>query len=537
MIIELWINEYFYINYNVFYMDRRCFALFFLIIVLSLPAFSSSLGPAGWLYRRPVDMSSSASLSNYQVKVVLDTASLIGSGKMRQDCGDVRFTDLDDSTLLPYWMEGGCGSPDTVFWIKVPVVSISKEIYLYYGNPDAVYLGSGDRTFEFFDDFEGDVLDNYKWDENPTVQVSSGYVHLSRPVAGGTSIRMKGRLASTGVVEIKVRRGGAEAGSGPGVFLGYAENAMVGGVFQGADAKSGKWGLNVIPKTEWSYDGNLDSLDHIYSMAYTTGRLYYSYVDSAPIAKDLPLTNSPFTSLQLGAGDAQKQSDSYFDWIYIRKYSDPEPVVSIGSEEDSKGASTTTKATVSTTTLSASVGSLKTTATMAKDAETTITSTVPGTSLSGGSESKDAEGGSFGLLILLLLILLLFYLIAGYYKKKQSLASLINQCIESQQRIESLKTVKATMLNEYHSRKVTEEDARKMVLDCEKDLIMERSKLRNLAIKLGINSDGLSGREEAIGWIMEKLSAGEKVQVIKKELAAQDIDIKIVDEVKKAIRV
>ena len=140
------------------------------------------------------------------------------------------------------------------------------------------------------------------------------------------------------------------------------------------------------------------------------------------------------------------------------------------------------------------------------------------------------------MLIFLIVLFLSYLLVSGYYKKKQSRSWVINQCQESAQRIESLKTLKATIMQEYHTRKLTEEDARKMILDSEKDLILERSKLGSLARKLGISSDDVSGREEAIGWIMEKLSAGEKPLLMKKELKEQGIDPKLIDIVKKAIK-
>jgi hypothetical protein len=527
-------------------MDGRCFALFLLMLALSPAGFSSSL-EADWLYSRPVDLSSSGILSNYQVKVVLDTGSLVSSGKMRQDCGDIRFTDSDKATLLPYWMESGCGSQGTVFWVKVPLVSRSKKIYVYYGNPSAAYAGSGDRTFEFFDDFEGVVLDNLKWDGNPTVQVSSGYVHLIRPVAGATSVRMKSRPIATGVVQMKARRGAAETGMGPGVFLGYSENANAGGIFQGADHKTGKWGLGVFPKMDWSNDGSLDSADHIFSIAYTPGRIYSSYVDSELISKDVQLADSPFTSLQLGAGDAQLRSDSYFDWILIRKYSAPEPLCAIGPEEETKGASTT-KATIPATTSSFAEVSLKlsdittfpVSADLNKPAETTTSLKPRGTGLPDVSEEKATAGTQkddlIGAVILILLLMLAYLAASSYYKKKQSRSGLINQCLESGQKIESLKTVKATMMNEFHARKLTEEDARKMVLDCEKEMIMERSKLHNLASKLGINPDRVSGKEEVIGWIIEKLSSGDDTAKIKKAMADFGVDPAFVDDVKRAVR-
>jgi hypothetical protein len=92
-------------------------------------------------------------LTNYQVLVTLDTASLISAGKMRSDCGDIRFTDSDAQTLLSYWIESGCNSATTKIWVKVPTIpaSSTKTIYVYYGNPSATNQSSGDNTFDYFD--------------------------------------------------------------------------------------------------------------------------------------------------------------------------------------------------------------------------------------------------------------------------------------------------------------------------------------------------------------------------------------------------
>jgi hypothetical protein len=94
----------------------------------------------GWSYRRPITISNSGgALTDYQVLVTLDTQSLISAGKMRSDCGDIRFTDSNGSTLLNYWIESGCNTASTKIWVKVPSIpaSSSKTIYVYYGNPSA----------------------------------------------------------------------------------------------------------------------------------------------------------------------------------------------------------------------------------------------------------------------------------------------------------------------------------------------------------------------------------------------------------------
>jgi hypothetical protein len=92
-------------------------------------------------------------LTDYQVLVNLDTASLISQGKMRSDCGDIRFTDSDGSTLLNYWIESGCNTANTRIWVKVPSIpaSSTKTIYVYYGNSSANSLSNYSATMFYID--------------------------------------------------------------------------------------------------------------------------------------------------------------------------------------------------------------------------------------------------------------------------------------------------------------------------------------------------------------------------------------------------
>ena len=105
----------------------------------------------GWSYRRPVTITNTQAndLTDYQVLVTVDTASLIAAGKMKDDGGDIRFTDTDGTTLLPYWVEGPINAADTKIWVKVPSIPANgtKTIYLYYGNPNAVSESSIADTF------------------------------------------------------------------------------------------------------------------------------------------------------------------------------------------------------------------------------------------------------------------------------------------------------------------------------------------------------------------------------------------------------
>jgi len=92
--------------------------------------------PFTLLYRKPIYIFNSGSeLAGYQVLVTLNTADLISAGKMQDDCGDIRFNDTAETTLLSYSMESGCNSESTKLWVDVPLIPAGeKTIYMHYGN-------------------------------------------------------------------------------------------------------------------------------------------------------------------------------------------------------------------------------------------------------------------------------------------------------------------------------------------------------------------------------------------------------------------
>ncbi|HNW23537.1 MAG TPA: DUF2341 domain-containing protein [Candidatus Dojkabacteria bacterium] len=94
---------------------------------------------SSWLYRRSISVANSGStLTNEDVLIEYDTASLITASKLQSDCDDLRFVDSDDSTALAYWIEGGCNTTTTHIWVRIPSLpSGGKTIYMYYGNSSA----------------------------------------------------------------------------------------------------------------------------------------------------------------------------------------------------------------------------------------------------------------------------------------------------------------------------------------------------------------------------------------------------------------
>jgi hypothetical protein len=91
---------------------------------------------SNWMYRRTISVANSgSSLTNEDVLVTIDTASLISNNKLQSNCEDIRFTDSDDGSYLDYWIEDDCNTTNTKIWVRIPSLpSGGKNIYVYYGN-------------------------------------------------------------------------------------------------------------------------------------------------------------------------------------------------------------------------------------------------------------------------------------------------------------------------------------------------------------------------------------------------------------------
>jgi hypothetical protein len=72
-----------------------------------------------------ISNTNSTKLSDYPLLIEVDTASLIQTGKLKADCGDLRFS--DQYSELTYWLEDGCGTTKTRFWVKVPNLPIGSS--------------------------------------------------------------------------------------------------------------------------------------------------------------------------------------------------------------------------------------------------------------------------------------------------------------------------------------------------------------------------------------------------------------------------
>jgi hypothetical protein len=119
-----------------------------------------------WQYRKSITVtnSSGSNLTDFQVKILdnKDLSADITAGKIQASLNDLRFTDVNGN-VLPYWIEDSTAASVDA-WIKVPnVYTAGTTVYMYYGNPSATSLVDGKKVFEYFDDFNDNVLDTAMW--------------------------------------------------------------------------------------------------------------------------------------------------------------------------------------------------------------------------------------------------------------------------------------------------------------------------------------------------------------------------------------
>jgi hypothetical protein len=97
---------------------------------------------AGWTYRREITIDNTgnaSALTDYQVSIALTSANMDFT-HAESDGSDLRITDADGETIIPYFIEAyDSGAETATIWVKVPSIPASSEktIYLYYGNASA----------------------------------------------------------------------------------------------------------------------------------------------------------------------------------------------------------------------------------------------------------------------------------------------------------------------------------------------------------------------------------------------------------------
>ncbi|MDF3028187.1 MAG: hypothetical protein K0S23_2494 [Fluviicola sp.] len=123
-----------------------------LILTLLLLSFSGFSQIPGWTHSQPITIveHSGNLVTNYQLKVTIDTQTPISNGEMSANGDDIRFsTKCNGGTLLNYWIESDINTATTQIWVKIDSIPANggKTIYLNYGNASATAISAINGTF------------------------------------------------------------------------------------------------------------------------------------------------------------------------------------------------------------------------------------------------------------------------------------------------------------------------------------------------------------------------------------------------------
>lgn len=124
-------------------------------------------------------------LQGYPILVNLNSSNFNFS-KAKSDGSDIRFS--EENRTLNYWIETwNPENKEALIWVRLPSLSANQtmKILMRYGNPGSEAVSSGEKTFDFFDDFEGNSLNEFFWnvknEGGGLVKVKNGICNVSAP--------------------------------------------------------------------------------------------------------------------------------------------------------------------------------------------------------------------------------------------------------------------------------------------------------------------------------------------------------------------
>ena len=302
------------------------------------------LDPA-WHYRRPIIINNSLYLPSYQVLIELDNENFPSFNLTKSDGSDVRITDIDGTTELPFWIESWNTSTQRGYvWFKISrLAEDDTTIYLYYGNPSALANSDGPGTFDYFDDdwsgvnqmqvksfpnINSGIMGSFSWttiDGEPEV-IPPGYLSLA-PGAGIKSIdislpRTVGFKAKYGENGDHQRAGFLNTGTNQGTSIGDDCSPLPGDLFLVTGDQC----------TAFSPDNAWHNAFHAYEIRWKSN-LAFGMIDHG-ISTASSNTQVPSGSLPVVLYSyADSGATLLVDWVYVRQYRDPEPTFTVGAEQ------------------------------------------------------------------------------------------------------------------------------------------------------------------------------------------------------------
>jgi len=277
-----------------------------------------------------VSNNETSALSDFQVPIEIG-----GDFLDKADPNNLFLVD-DNGVLYPYWVEQWKRPTGKArIWTKVDLpASGNKILNLYYDGIVGENPANGDDVFEFFDDFDGGLLNTDKWAEinNTTISLSSSNIALS----DDGQIESKDSFGNGHIFESRVYATEQDSN-----FLRLYKDSDNFYELGNSDADANDNFERVRLRTKLSgtyYDVAVDKLDiRGVHKRYKLRRRSNGYIDAYQEDSLVGTQSSHLVSsdlkLRLNVWDSSQESTLYADWVFVRKYTANEPSVSVGSEK------------------------------------------------------------------------------------------------------------------------------------------------------------------------------------------------------------
>lgn len=300
-----------------------------------------------WQFVTPITVTSTdaAVLSDYQVALEVDTATLITNGDLAVDGSDMRFATSDGNTALPYYIAGGLNTAQTEIWVRVPTLAAmgATTINMYTGNVAALDESDGIATFDLYEDFEDATTFFASQCGNDALAVANGEGTLSWS-SNGVMLANAGGPNNDGLFPIANQyRVEADitsiAGTWPALYWYDSVTAksysLMRNTSQFRISLTGS-GTTHCSGHNWASSLITEAAPGLWSFAWTaTGEQYGVMPSGTPITSTSTLYPRA-NPLQLGIGGISSGTGNMvMKWVRVRKWAavDPTSVVGVATSQ------------------------------------------------------------------------------------------------------------------------------------------------------------------------------------------------------------
>lgn len=295
-----------------------------------------------WEFKRQINLSSTYASARTRYSVKIDIPY---NTSMNADFSDLRFLNASETGTLNCWNQTQVSSTNSTVWCMVPnlVANDNTTIWMYYGNPTATQSWDITTAFLFGDDFPGASISATRWATSNGLggsapSVSGGVLHTLGAVGGWSEVITNMNFTQNMSVMWKGNHTTAAAGnkgvgfsecSGPSPTFCQAPNN--GTLITTSGSTFGLRNIQGAVSNFPTMSQNANVFDIYRINRNMTGALGQRLEGTSSTNSSGSSYTNKEMGVTIGAEDTASAVD--VDWIFVRNFTNPDPVANIMSEQ------------------------------------------------------------------------------------------------------------------------------------------------------------------------------------------------------------